>query len=270
MLWFIKACLKTHIAKAYWYYRREKRKSRTFPIVPSEVPRARPRAHLPASGEAGRAPSSTNSARALSLTPPPFSTKLSSSAAAEGATHTHSHTLTDCRLRYARAHPVDYHVVERRARWREETRRVLQRERLSREVRVAVSQSAHHAHFCSFQAFTGMINYHYIRQKLHQFQFQWEIHIKFYVCHNFDLESHNFDLVCNFLTFNLFTQSWNLDYCFSECFAECFYIFDRYVLFNGRYTVYAQTECTQNFFSQINHLLLIIILIVILHYLNWL
>lgn len=60
------------------------------------------------------------------------------------------------RPRDARAHAVDSSAaVERRARRREETRRVLQRKRLPREVRVAVPQPAHHTHFCRFQAFPG-------------------------------------------------------------------------------------------------------------------
>ncbi len=66
----------------------------------------------------------------------------------------------DDQLRDARVH-VDYRAaVERRGRWREETRRrVLQRERLPREVRVAMPQPAHHAHFCRFQTSPGMAEY---------------------------------------------------------------------------------------------------------------
>ncbi len=66
----------------------------------------------------------------------------------------------DDQLRDARVH-VDYSAaVERRGRWREETRRrVLQRERLPREVRVAMPQPAHHAHFCRVQTSPGMSEY---------------------------------------------------------------------------------------------------------------
>lgn len=180
MSWFTKSCLKTHIAKAYWYYRREKRKSRTFPIIPSEVPRARPRAHLPASGEAGRAPSSTNSARALSLTPPPFSTKLSSSAAAAGATHTHTHTHSLTAASLCSRSPCGLSCCGApRARTRGNPTSSSARAFIARGARRGVSVCTSRA-FLQLSSIYRYDQHHYIRQKLHQYQFQREIPIKFY------------------------------------------------------------------------------------------
>ncbi len=83
----------------------------------------------------------------------------------------------DDQLRDARVH-VDYSAaVERRGRWREETRRrVLQRERLPREVRVAIASA------CTSRAFLPRSNisryvriWHYPRPALRQHQFQCNI-----------------------------------------------------------------------------------------------
>lgn len=93
-------------------------------------------------------------------------------------------------------------------------------------MRVTVPQPAHHAHFCCFQAVPGMLNYAIIsNRRFIKMRFYGKFAYNYFLC-------HYFDLVCNFLTFNLYAQSWNLDYCFAEVY---FQIFDWYVLFNGRY-----------------------------------
>lgn len=105
----------------------------------------------------GYAQSSCNDARRLR--PSAARNFLQSSFSLASVTFTLA-AAADDQLRDARVH-VDYRAaVERRGRRREETRRrVLQRERLPREVRVAMPQPAHHAHFRRFQTFPGMSEY---------------------------------------------------------------------------------------------------------------
>lgn len=117
-------------------------------------------------------------------------------------------------------------------------------------MRVTVPQPAHHAHFCCFQAVPGMLNYVIIsNSRFINMRFNGKFAYNYFLC-------HHFDLVCNFLTFNLYTQSWNLD-CFSSmfCIRKTYYI----MFCTMHYVLYSQMECTQNLLNQMNRLFLIII-----------